>query len=100
MLANHDQNNESRFSKFICYSLNRAERRNLLCKITKLDRSKVRLNRSRILSAKFELSPNSSSSPLQIKVSDLLLLVYKGNPKYVFIRALEREIRVHLVPLL
>ena len=97
MLANHDQNYESRF---ICYSLNQAECRNLLCKIAKLDRSKVRLDRSRIVSAEFELSLNNSSSPLRIRVSDLLLLVYKGNLKHVFIKALEREIRVHLVPLL
>ena len=41
----------------------------------------------------FQLSP----SPLRIRVSDLLLLVYKGNPKHVFKR-LFREIWVPLVP--
>ena len=83
MLANHDQNNKSRF---ICYSLNQAECRNLLCKIAKLDRSKVRLDRSRIVSAEFELSPNSSLSPLRIKASNLFHLVYKRNLKHIFKR--------------
>ena len=47
---------------------------------------KVRLDQSRIESAEFELSPNSGPSPLRIRVPDLLLLVYKGNPKHVFLR--------------
>ena len=35
---------------------------------------------------------NSSSRPLRIRVLDLLLLVYKGNPKHVFKKGfLERE---------
>ena len=34
---------------------------------------------------------NNSLSPLRIRVSNLLLLVYKGNPKHVFIRLLERK---------
>ena len=38
-----------------------------------------------------------SSSPLRIRVSDLLLPVYKENPKHIFKR-LFREIRVPLVP--
>ena len=37
--------------------------------------------------------------PIKIRVSDLLLLVYKGNPKHFF-RRLFREIRVPLVPLI
>ena len=41
----------------------------------------------------FQLNP----SPLRIRVSDLLLLVYKGNPKHVFKR-LFREIWVPFVP--
>ena len=45
-------------------------------------------------------SPNNSSSPLRIRVSNLLLPVYKGNPKHVFMGAFEREIRVNLVFLL
>ena len=41
----------------------------------------------------FQLSP----SPLRIRVSDLLLLVYKGNPKHVF-KLPFREILVPFVP--
>ena len=55
-----------------------------------LDRSRNRLNRSRIISVEFVLSPNSSSSPLRIRVLGLLLLVYKENLKHVFKRLLER----------
>ena len=59
------------------------------------DRLKNRLNRSRIISAEFELSLNNSLNPLRIKVLDLILLVYKRNPKHVFKR-LFRERRVCL----
>ena len=38
-----------------------------------------------------------SLSPLRIRVLDLLLLVYKGNPKHIF-KLLFREIWVLLVP--
>jgi len=47
----------------------------------------------RIVFAEFELSPNSSSSPLRIRVSDLLLLVCKGNPKHVFIRLFRERLK-------
>ena len=69
-------------------SLNRVFSRNLLCKTAWLDRS-------RIVSVEFELSPNSNSSPLRIRVSDLLLLVYKGNPKHIFRRIFKKK-RVRL----
>ena len=45
------------------------------------------LDRSRVVSAEFYLSPNSSSSPLRIRALDLLLLVYKGKAKHVFNKA-------------
>ena len=95
MLANHDQYNKFRFK--LAQSLfvivwNRAECKNLLCKIAKLDRSKVRLDQSRIVSAEFELSPNSNSSPLRIRVLDLILLVYNGNSKHVFKNAFRERL--------
>ena len=62
---------------------------------TWFDRSKNRLDRSKLVSIEFLVGPNNSSSPLRIRVSDLILLVYKGNPKHVF-RGLFRERKVCL----
>ena len=60
------------------------------------DRSKNRLDRSKHGSVEFLVGPNNSSSPLRIRVSDLLFLVYKGNSKHIFI-SLFRERRVCLL---
>ena len=43
------------------------------------------------------IKTNSSSSPKRTKVSNLLLLVYKGNPKHIFNRAYQREKSVPLL---
>ena len=48
------------------------------------DRLKNKLDQSKIVPAEFLVSPNSSLSPLRIRVSDLLLALYKGNPKPCF----------------
>ena len=64
------------------------------------DQSKNKLDQSKIVSAEFLVGPNSSLSPLRIRVSNLLLPLYKGNPKPRFWDWREREIRVPLVPLL
>ena len=64
-------------------------------KFSWFDRSKNRLDRLRVVFAEFELSPNSSSNLLKIRVLDLILLVYKGNPNHIFMR-LFRERRVCL----
>ena len=37
------------------------------------------------------IRPNCSSSQKTIRISDLLLLVYKGNPKHVFNKTFQRE---------
>ena len=48
------------------------------------DRLKNKLDQSKIVPVEFLVSPNSSLSPLRIRVSDLLLPQYKGNPKPCF----------------
>ena len=55
------------------------------------DRSKNRLDQSKIISAEFLVGLNSSLSLLKIRVSDLLLPLYKGNPKPRFLDCRGRE---------
>ena len=55
------------------------------------DWSRDKLDRSRVVSVEFELSPNNSLSSLRIRVSNLLLLVYKGSPKHDSYKAFQRE---------
>ena len=50
------------------------------------DQSRDKLDQSKHVYAEFLFKPNCSLSQKRIRVSDLLLLVYKGNPKHVFIR--------------
>ena len=54
------------------------------------DRSRDRLDRSRVV-CRILIRPNCSSSQKRIRISDLLLLVYKGNPKHVFNKTFQRE---------
>ena len=69
----------------------------LLCKSTWLDRSWIRLDRSKVVQIVFSIEFLTQPKPIRIRVSDLFLPVYKGNPKHVFKR-LFREIWVPLVP--
>ena len=55
------------------------------------NRSRDKLDRSKHVSEKFLFQPNCSLSPKRIRVSDLFLQVYKGNPKHVFIRLFKEK---------
>ena len=50
-----------------------------------------------VLSAEFLFKPNYSLSPKRIKVSNLLLQVYKENPKHIFNKVFQREKSVSLL---
>ena len=66
MLANHDQNVQSRFTLLkvcFCVKLESSVLQDLLCKSAKLDRSKIKLNRSKLVQIVFcrifQLKPKS-----------------------------------------
>ena len=100
MLANHDQNVlvlVLDLLKVCLYvKLKSSVLQNLLCKSACLDWSRIRLDRSKSCRLFFLQNFQHSLSPLRIKVSNLLLPVYKGNPKHVF-KWLFREIWVSFV---
>ena len=88
VLLNNAQGDTSQDSRI--YKLQKEEFRNCLVRLIKKQAQPVETRVHRILS-----QPKHSSSLLRIRVSNPLLLVYKGNPKHVFVR-LFRERKVCL----
>ena len=64
MLANHDQNIQSKFRLLkvcLCVKLESSVLQDLMCKFAKLDRSKTRLDRSKLMRIFFSAEFSNSS---------------------------------------
>ena len=101
MLANHDQNVLvfilDLLKVCLYVKLESSILQDLLCKFAWLDQLRIRLDRSKVMQIFFSVEFPTHPKPIRIRVLDLLLPVYKGNPKHVF-KQLFREIWVPFVP--
>ena len=101
MLANRDQNVLVFVLDLLKVCLNvkleSSILQDLLCKFAWLDQLRIRLDRSKVMQIVFSVKFPTHPKPIRIRVLDLLLPVYKGNPKHVF-KQLFREIWVPFVP--
>ena len=96
MLANHDQNVLVLFrlaqSMYLYVKLESSVLQDLLCKSAWFDRSRIRLNRSKLVQIIFLQNFPTQPKPIWRVGLNVLLLIYKGNPKHIFIRLLREKI--------
>ena len=99
MSANYDQNVLVLFrlaqSMCLYVKLESSVLQDLLCKSAWLDWSRIRFNQSKLVQIVFLQNFPTQPKPIWRVGLSVLLLVYKGNPKHIFIRFL-REKRVFL----
>ena len=80
---------------YLCVKLESSVLQDLLCKSVWLDRLRIRLDWSKLVQIVFLQNFPTQPKPIWRVGLSVLLLVYKGNTKHVFIRFL-REKRVFL----